>query len=394
MPQLLGKLALLATTLLFCCGVGEVTLRLLPDVSGTKMRDGELRYRFNPFRPDGVLSYALRPDAEAVHAADQFQVTVRTNSLGLRGGPAPSTPAPGTYRILVLGDSFGFGFGVEDDETFAALLADGLELDGRPVEVLNGSVPGWSADHYLLFLMTRGFALEPDLVLLAPSENDPGDLGWHRLELDEANLPVRLESTVRLIDHRGRMRYVRGAPDFTFPGSAWLSRHSHLFHWIRFRVTKAWLAVAQRSELARREAAAGPAPEGPIPELTPEQVQRGLESGEEFQLRYHRYLLAAVARESERRGIALRTLHVAYRREPGSERSTVTLALQSDCAEAAHRCLDSETIFRDEEVPEAFLQGDGHWSAWGHARIAETVREWLLGDPELADPTPVDRLAD
>ena len=101
----------------------ELFFRTLPGRSGFKRDEGELKYRFNPYRPDPVLSYSLRENASAVHREADFQVTVHTNALGLRGEPASRKKAADTYRILVVGDSFAFGFGVEDDEALPARLA-------------------------------------------------------------------------------------------------------------------------------------------------------------------------------------------------------------------------------------------------------------------------------
>lgn len=377
---LLVNLLLVAATLAVIAGVGELALRASAVPGDRVERDGAVKYRFNPYRGDGVLGYTLRPSWQAVHEHDDYRVTVHTNELGLRGGPAVAEKAAGVYRVLVLGDSFAFGFGVEDDETFSALLQEELPVPAgfERVEVLNAGVAGWSTDHQWLFLATRGFALEPDLILLAMTENDPGDLRWDRLTTDASGLPLRIESTRRMIDQRGRMRYLEGGPlalpELPVPGRAWLATHSQLYHWLRFRLAKLWIANATREELRRLREQAGEPPTGPIAELSQDEIQRGLWSGGDFPVRYHRHLLEAIRRECAAREVPFRILLVAFAESDPANDPTAR-ALHADCATDAD-CLLSSDALGDADAP-LFFPADGHWTPAGHARIANALAGWL-----------------
>jgi lysophospholipase L1-like esterase len=361
-----------------------------------RLDDGSRKWRFNPYRPDGTLGYAHRPDWETVHETADFEVTVRTNALGLRGAPASPAKASGTFRILVLGDSFAFGFGVEDGEAFPAVLERRLAPPAgyERVEVWNAGVAGWSADQYLLLLETRGFAWRPDLVLLAATENDPADLAWNRLELDARRLPVRVEPTRRMIDQRGRMRYLEGGPlalpDLSFPGQGWLADHSQLYHWLRYRLAKLWIARAMRGEERRLRAEAGTPPEGPIESLAPDQIQRGLWSGSDFQLRYHRHLVEAMRAACAERGVAFATLLVNFRADQA--RPETAAALRADCARDA-RCVTSESLLAGRAEGEVFFAEDGHWNARGHALVAEGLAGWLRDLPPFSVPRTSERAA-
>ena len=105
-------------------------------------------------------------DYHYTSAAGEFDVHIRTNRRGLRG-PDPAVPKPpGTARILMLGDSFTFGFPVRDEETFSALIEQGLRAQDLPVEVVNGGVSGYSPTLHYLLLRDELIELEPDLVVL------------------------------------------------------------------------------------------------------------------------------------------------------------------------------------------------------------------------------------
>lgn len=96
------------------------------------------------------------------------------NSRGLRDREYPYRKPEGTKRILVLGDSYTWGYGVADDEVFTEVLEK--ELQGRQprFEVLNTGVLGWGTDQEYLYLINEGLKYSPDYVVLALySVNDP-----------------------------------------------------------------------------------------------------------------------------------------------------------------------------------------------------------------------------
>ncbi|MCP4688314.1 MAG: SGNH/GDSL hydrolase family protein, partial [Desulfobacterales bacterium] len=102
---------------------------------------------------------------------------VHINSRGLRGPEFEIEKREGVRRIIVLGDSFAFGHGVKDNETFPAQLHDLLNKGpGRPgFEVLNAGVNGYNTRQELIWLLHRGAPLEPDLVILTFFHNDLGN---------------------------------------------------------------------------------------------------------------------------------------------------------------------------------------------------------------------------
>ena len=78
----------------------------------------------------------------------------------------------GTKRILVLGDSYTWGYGVADDEIYTEVLEKSLQQKYPQYEVLNGGVSGWGTDQQYLFLTTEGLKYSPDLVIVAHFIND------------------------------------------------------------------------------------------------------------------------------------------------------------------------------------------------------------------------------
>jgi len=99
----------------------------------------------------------------------------RTNSLGLRGPEVPlPRPAEGVTRLLVLGDSYTFGDGLEESVTWPRQLERLLRerFPQRRFDLVDASHCGYSAEHQAQALAHFGPLVEPDLVLVGACQND------------------------------------------------------------------------------------------------------------------------------------------------------------------------------------------------------------------------------
>lgn len=114
---------------------------------------------------DADVTFKLAADFMGPMDLPEGPVVIQTNSHGFRDDPFEPKTA-GTFRILALGDSFGFGHGVEVDEAYPEILEGLLVEPGRSVEVFNLGVPGYNTRQELAQLRQIGASLEPDLVLL------------------------------------------------------------------------------------------------------------------------------------------------------------------------------------------------------------------------------------
>jgi len=130
-------------------------------------------------------------------SATTFSRRLTINSRGLRDRECDLAKPEGVVRVLVLGDSFVWGYGVSDEEVFTERLESKLIANGAKVEVLNTGVSGWGTDQQLLFLERDGFDYEPDVVVLAFFiYNDPGNnresvqYGLHKPLFADTNLTL------------------------------------------------------------------------------------------------------------------------------------------------------------------------------------------------------------
>jgi hypothetical protein len=123
------------------------------------------------------LVYELKPGLDVRMVAPTFRdgpVAVRTSVDGFRDEPCPLAKAPGTYRVVGVGDSLMFGWGVPQGGDYLSLLEERLRRD-RPEhgwDVVNMAVPGYNTAMEAAALEARGLAFQPDLVLVGYCGND------------------------------------------------------------------------------------------------------------------------------------------------------------------------------------------------------------------------------
>jgi len=162
---ILINLTLIIISTLFALLLSEIALRLM----GSKpLYVSPERDRF--WKYDSLLGWAHQPGQEGIFKTPQFSTVVRINENGLRDREHSYKRQNDIKRILVLGDSFAWGYGVEEPERFSQLLEASLG-----VEVINAGVSGYSTDQELLWYRNEGVKYETDLVILEIAGNDVGD---------------------------------------------------------------------------------------------------------------------------------------------------------------------------------------------------------------------------
>jgi len=177
------ELALLGGALALSLLLAEVGLRLFysltfsgtledlqskatPPPAGSKVYLGQiLRMSGEP-----RLVYRLLPNLD-VRFLDG---ALRTNSQGWREEEIPFAKEPGTLRIVGIGDSVMFGWGVEESERYMDRLEDGLgrSYPGRRWQSISLAVPGYNLVMEVAALEEFGLDYSPDLIVIGFSTND------------------------------------------------------------------------------------------------------------------------------------------------------------------------------------------------------------------------------
>ena len=212
-------LVLFASGISLSLALAEVAVRVFDPIGISYFR------HMSDFQREGLrtsdvpgLFYENKPGVDL-----DVGVPVRINSLGLRGGEIARPKPAGTWRVVVLGDSIAFGYGVADEQTFTHLL----DARDNGIAAANMGVQGFGPGQELLVLQREGLRADPDVVVLAVCL---------RNDLADAVLPVALYNG---INPRPRYRLVADElvlddAGVRLPAPAravgWLSDHSHLYN--------------------------------------------------------------------------------------------------------------------------------------------------------------------
>jgi len=349
LKRLSGRLLLAMVPLLLAFAACELLLRLAGPAPAEPV----------PARPeraltcdhDSLLGWIFPPGASGDYPDDHSPIIIETNAWGLRGPDCDTDPD--VFHVVVLGDSYAFGWGVAETASFPRRLESLLRArtGGRPLAVINAGVPGYGPYQQLAMLRYVARHVRPDVVISTFSlANDPVD-----------ELRMARYAPDRLLD------YVPAVRD---PGS-FVSRLSRVSRTIalvdgRTRGLQMFLTNAGGEARAAAEASLtrliGACDEIGAPLLLVVVPQR------------NRILRGGPAGwVSDRITGRLRALPGEIANRHGVPLVDLTPAL--------------EHVHRDGK---AFLPRDAHWSADGHASVARAVSEalpasWLGGaDPSRA----------
>jgi hypothetical protein len=132
-------------------------------------------------RVDDLREVALKPG----DAVKQWGLDWRTSALGMRDREYPRKKPAGTFRIALVGDSIGAGWGVNVEERFESILEETWDrrarrASGLKVEIINCAVPGHSPGQRWYHFGQIGWPLDPDLVIY---ESTAADVGWDERRL-------------------------------------------------------------------------------------------------------------------------------------------------------------------------------------------------------------------
>ncbi|MEW5849940.1 MAG: hypothetical protein AB2A00_14185 [Myxococcota bacterium] len=320
----------------------------------------------NIFQADARYGVTLIPGADTRIRSRTGRLTdIHVNSAGFRGPERTPSSAVVPGRVMLLGDSQVFGYGVAYEDSLAAQL--NVPLQGMAV-----AVPTWGPTESVLALEDLLPVYRPEhVVFVANVAND-----WF-----ETTVPNHRRNTAR----DGWTTRHTDTPTSTteFPGRAWLFGRSHLFFAMRELVSTVREPAVPPADAALRVLRELPQlsrPEGP------------------YLSRVSRHVAASAAL-CARQGCTLSLVVLPmdvqvhpdewrkYRSKPVDLTPVANLAedLLIDARNLGVRGLDLLPTLVDAS-PGAFLPDDYHLSPRGHAAVARAVARLL--DERVAGALP------
>lgn len=352
-------LGITLTALVVGFGGLEVNLRLL----------GAPIEIFNPLNGfhegDPVLGWRGKQNIARRFHTPEFDVLVRHDEDGFRR-PEPPRPPEARRSYLVLGDSLGWGWGVEQGELFSDHLQRALAPD---VALYNRSVNAYSTGQEYLLLQQQLADHSYDGVLIIVSRTDLGDNAddkKHRPAFD-------------LIDGDLVPRNQPPPGALKGPIERFIDDHSYAINFISWQLAamKRWWTDPPKPQPAQ-------APDVPVAvpgeALAKEEVVANASASEirsEPGYDVTRRLLLEIAALCRRHDVALYLIYAST--YPELRHTPVEVGLRDLVEEIAqlegNGFLDLNEIVGElqDGGTHALIPRDGHWSALGHRAVADAI---------------------
>jgi hypothetical protein len=173
---------------------------------------------------NSIIGYELIPNFEGKAIGGYVSI----NSFGLRGPEVSMKKQNGVTRIAVLGDSWAFGWGVDQNEVFTSLLEKKLNQFSKKgkFEVINFSLFGYNLQQEEEILREKVISFEPDIVIFAFNINDLQGLKLKPLE----DFRRGEERSSKNKNNHGKNNYLK---ELTYNAFHFIeetgNEHSHLF---------------------------------------------------------------------------------------------------------------------------------------------------------------------
>jgi hypothetical protein len=222
--KVIYSLGMIILTAFSALAVTETFLRIfLPQQEDMQWHLSDARYGF-------VMKKNFQQTYHYI--GSDVSIEVKTNSMGLRGKEY-DLGSPSQKRVLLLGDSFTFGYGVNVEANFASKLEELLNDNGNNWIVINAGHGGWGTLQESLYANDHFDLFKPDIIVLTFCGNDPSDdllFSQKRHDSEKGILP--------------------------FPGKVFIRQHSHLYRFI-FRTYKVlsnrWTIEKKLADVSNRE---------------------------------------------------------------------------------------------------------------------------------------------
>ena len=359
LKPILLRVVLLSGSLLFALVLAEFGIRLIAPQT--------LALNYTEWDP--YVGFKNRPNASGFFRSAEFTMKVHINSTGQRDREFSLAKPAGTYRVVVLGDSFTFGHGVAENETYSKRLERNLtEILHRPVEFINMGVGKSGTAHELALWRKLARHYEADLVLVGFClGNDFNDnlVGVFRLEKGELVHQATRYSSIR------RMQVITQAVPFY----SWLAQHSHLVNLVRSLLTQ------MDDRTRKREASTGGRDEEAQPGADSKDFGYGVsyvelttfakevtDSGRSFGVVFIPDLSALIRAENSRPD--------DYDRMATRFRE----AIQASGVKSIDLVPTFLRLRQEQRDRRWYYEMDQHWTAEGHRAAADEIAKWVASE--------------
>ncbi|MDP2374048.1 hypothetical protein [Reyranella sp.] len=318
-------------------------------------------------RADAFTIWRYRPDLRLTYRSPEFEMQVRTNEAGLRQGPiAPA--AEDVATVLFIGDSFTFGWGVAEAERYSEVLAR-LVAEKRPgtrLRIVNAGHWMYASDQQLVLMNELIERYRPAVVVQGIYWMHIRTLFNHRLvRTPDGTLQAVEDSKIKVSD-RGVLKL----------RSDWLERPP-LNSQLVAVVARAFLNrdVIERASEWVDYFRPGKTPDDALWALTDDIAGETIRTLQASGISYLPFLVPTIVEVTGSNWAA-----VGWKRPMPPTDIDISLParrMATIFAKHGTQIIEMAAPLRDRAGTGLYFPEDGHWTAKGHAAVAEILTPYL-----------------
>lgn len=163
----------------FCISIIAVALSLcFADISLRNMH-----YPLKPYTWNWAVIGILTPDKNRIYAITPYakgkESAVETiDPYGFRTNPGHTVTSTSKKTIMVFGDSFVYGYKMNDNETFPSVTQKILDSRNIPIDIINAGVPGYGPDQTYEYIRETIRIYKPNTIVWFINVNDIRDSNY------------------------------------------------------------------------------------------------------------------------------------------------------------------------------------------------------------------------
>ncbi len=346
MKKFFQNFGMMLFSVLFACAIGEVALRcFFPQKLGTQQFSSHKDLGLLPvpnqkgfYQYPGVYDYTYTNDASARRITSKDKVTNYEKT------------------VMLIGDSFTYGIGVNDQETFAFQLQNKLKSDG--IQIVNCGTPGKGTDYALKYYQVFKEEVKPDVVIYMSHFNDLQDnFREYYYERNEGSTLKEKKFDAAFYD---RKKSISKSSVYR-----WFGRNSHLFSLVKSFVVTVMMpahVIAYEEDFENKDA-------NDFTTLILDNLKSALENDN---VEFHTFY---IPHEND-----MKVLKANNKlRQPES-------FFKNYCEEnnVGYQSFTDEMVNRSSTVEELYLE-EGHWTPKGHSMAADILYEYLQSDNKSSE---------
>lgn len=322
--------------------------------------------------PNQNRIFELKPNYHQKYKSSEFQIDIKTNKDGLRDINHSYSKPQNVLRVLALGDSFTFGWGVGQNNTWWKLLENELNnhrASKYKYEVINLGVWMYTYDQQFLRLKDKGLKYHPDIVIQGIYWPHLRTISTHNWETNSKGDLIRVTDPTIYISKKGLLKAQDKNSLINF-----CKTHSKF---LNIMISKLQIVLSKKHLTSGDLVFLGPDSVSKYSDTWSKALKSIYFTEKLLEQRNIQYLVFLIPRDVQ---VSKEEWIPLYKNAMDRQlyKETIPQKIFTNfCNKKRISCLDLLPIFQENYSPELYFPIDPHWTEKGHKLASEILYQFI-----------------